>query len=405
MKVVYITAHAPFGRGETFVIEEMLAVAQQEVELLIVPRNPPKEIFHDEARRLFSQTMWLPLCSGRMLFVFLKALLLNPRLWGILGRIFRYSRTPKILLKNLIVTPKAVFVAGLLRKAGAGHIHAHWGSTTATMAWIAAELSRIPWSVTLHRWDIAEDNLLKLKAERAAFMRCISEDGRKELLSIIGETYQEKVKVLHMGVRVPVVLSPEIGPSRPDFVLACPANLVPVKGHRFLVEACELLIKKGIKNLRCLIVGDGPLEGEIRRQVAELELEEVIKFLGRLPHEQLMKLYEKREVDAVVLPSITTEDSEREGIPVALMEAMAYGIPVISTNTGGIPELLSEGAGIVVKEKDARELAAAIEGLLKDKNLAAETGKKGRQKVEEEFNLQRNVMLLLQNIKNGRREN
>jgi len=82
------------------------------------------------------------------------------------------------------------------------------------------------------------------------------------------------------------------------------------------------------------------------------------------------------------------------------MEAMAYGVPVVSTNTGGIPELLSDGAGIVVKEKDAQGLASAIEKLIKDEKFAAEVGKRGRQKVEEEFNLQRNVMLLLQNIKN-----
>lgn len=405
MKVAYITAYAPFGRGETFVIEEMLAVAEQEVELFIVPRNPPNDIFHNEAKLLLGKTIWLPLCNGHILFVFCKAIILNLRLWHILVSIFRNSRTPKILVKNLIVTPKAVFVADLLRKAGVDHIHAHWGSTTATMAWIASELSGIPWSVTLHRWDISEDNLLKLKAERAAFMRCISEYGRNELLSIIGETNQDKVKVLHMGVRVPVVLSHVIASSNSDFVFACPANLLPVKGHRFLVEACELLVKKGIKNLRCLIVGDGPLDDEIRQQVAKLELEEVVKFLGRLPHDELMHLYEKGEVDVVVLPSITTEDNEKEGIPVALMEAMAYGIPVISTKTGGIPELLSEGAGLIVKEKDAGELATAIESLLRDKNMAAETAKKGRQKVEEYFNLQRNVMLLLQNIKNEGKKN
>lgn len=105
------------------------------------------------------------------------------------------------------------------------------------------------------------------------------------------------------------------------------------------------------------------------------------------------------EVDAVVLPSLTTDDGEREGIPVALMEAMAYGIPVVSTNTGGIPELLSDGAGLMVREKEAQELAGAIEKLIKDEGLSAEIGKKGRQMIEKEFNLQKNARMLLQIIK------
>jgi len=107
-------------------------------------------------------------------------------------------------------------------------------------------------------------------------------------------------------------------------------------------------------------------------------------------------------VDAVVLPSITTDDNEREGIPVALMEAMAYGIPVVSTRTAGIPELISEGAGLLVGEKEAQELAGAIEKLITDEELAAEIGKRGRERVEEEFHLQKNARLLLQCIEASR---
>ncbi|GEA16570.1 colanic acid biosynthesis glycosyltransferase WcaL [Moorella sp. E308F] len=399
MKIAYITAHAPFGRGETFVLEEMLAMAELGVELVIVPRNPPKEVFHDLARQLLDRAIWLPLFNWRIFLSFLKTVALNPRLWRILGRILRHSRTLKILVKNLAVVPKAVFIAGLLRQARVEHIHAHWGSTTATMAWIASELTGIPWSVTLHRWDIAENNLLRFKVERAAFVRCISEDGRREVLCIVGETYQDKVKVLHMGVRLPDTLLPQFHPSRPDFVFACPANLVPVKGHRFLIEACALLLETGIRDFRCLFIGDGPLEAEIRQQIAQLGLEEVVSLVGRLPHGELLRMYERGEVDAVVLPSIVTGDDEREGIPVALMEAMAYGIPVVSTNTGGIPELLSDGAGIIVRDKDARQLAGAVERLIKDEKLAREIGEKGRRKVDEEFNLHKNVKLLLQKIK------
>jgi len=112
-----------------------------------------------------------------------------------------------------------------------------------------------------------------------------------------------------------------------------------------------------------------------------------IKFLGRLPHEQLLGLYAEGRVDVVVLPSIVTGDDVREGIPVALMEAMSYGIPVISTRTGGIPELLGDGSGIMVEEKDAESLAGAIEKLINDPDYYALTGMRGREKIERDFNL------------------
>lgn len=400
MKIVYITAHAPYGRGETFVVEEMFAVVENGVELLIIPRNPPKEVFHEQSRRLLKYAVWLPLLRWRFLISFLAAVITKPKMWKVLVNIICQSRNIRMVFKNLAVAPKAAFVAKLLNRAKVDHIHVHWGSTTATMAWIISELTGIPWSMTLHRWDIAENNLLKLKVNQADFVRCISEDGRREVLRIVGEEHHDKIKVLHMGVRLPRVIPRQSPLQRTNYVVACPANLVLIKGHCYLVDACAKLLEKDISAIKILIIGDGSLETEIRQQVKQLGLDEVVEFVGRLPHEQLMHMYERGEVDAVVLPSITTDDNEREGIPVTLMEAMAYGVPVVSTNTGGIPELLSDGAGIVVKEKDAQGLASAIEKLIKDEKFAAEVGKRGRQKVEEEFNLQRNVMLLLQNIKN-----
>jgi glycosyltransferase involved in cell wall biosynthesis len=250
--------------------------------------------------------------------------------------------------------------------------------------------------MTLHRWDIAENNMLKLKVERSAFVRCISEDGRREVLRIVGEQLQHKVKVLHMGVRLPDSPLEKSCLTQQVFVIACPANLVPKKGHRFLIEAYALLRERGVRNFKCLIIGDGPLETELRRQVRELGLEEVVKFMGRLPHSDLLRMYERGEVDAVVLPSIVTEDGEKEGIPVALMEAMAYGIPVISTQTGGIPELLEGGAGVLVPQGSSQALADAMTELIQNENIRAKLAQFGRAKVEAEFDLILNTKLLLQ---------
>jgi len=402
VKIAYITAHAPFGTDETFVLDEMLAVVETGTQIIIIPRNPPKKVFHQKGELLSKYSVWLPLVDVKIVFSFLKALVLKPRLLSVLWMILSHSRSFKIILKNIAVVPKAVHIASLLDRAKVEHIHVHWGSTTATMGWVAAELTGIPWSITLHRWDIAEDNLLKIKVQRAAFVRCIAEDGRREVLGITGNEYRNKVFLLYLGVRLPQITQPKLSSERPYFTSACPANFVEKKGHKFLIEAYAILLKKGIVNLRCLIIGDGALEPEIRKQIAEHNLEEIILLKGRLPNEVLMEMYGNDEVNSVILPSITTADKEREGIPVALMEAMAYGIPVISTDNGGISELLADGAGIIIKERDSRELADAIESLIKDAEFARKTALKGRQKITEEFNLTQNVGSLLLMIDKSR---
>ena len=97
----------------------------------------------------------------------------------------------------------------------------------------------------------------------------------------------------------------------------------------------------------------------------------------------------------VILPSITTDKGEHEGIPVTLMEAMAYGIPVISTKTGGIPELIGDGSGIMVEEKNAKAIADAIERLMLDRNFYHILSLKGREKILKEFSIKENAKNLL----------
>lgn len=387
MTIAYITAHTPFGRGETFILEELLALAELGADLVIVPRNPPKEIFHAEASRLLSVTARVPLLDRRIVLNFLGILFREPLLGRLLREIAKHSRSLLVLIKNLIVVPKSVFVAGLLKEKRVKHIHAHWGSTTSTMAWIISELLGVPWSLTVHRWDISENNMLELKIDRSTFTRCISEGGRRAVLDIVGNKMQNKIHVLHTGVKC--ILEPPIGHhySSPVFTIACPANLVPKKGHQFLVEACRLLCERGNDRFRCLIIGQGPLLSKIGQQVNHAGLRDHVVFTGQLPHNVLIDLYRRGEVNAVVLPSITTFKGEKEGIPVALMEAMSFGIPVVSTDTGEISELLSDGAGTLVAEKDALQIAVVLERLIEDKNLVEMLSKKGYQRVITEFNL------------------
>jgi len=394
MKIVYITAQIPWGRGETFLLEELFEIKRQGVDFLIIPRNPPKEVFHKETHELLENAVWLPLINFKMVISFLKTLFTTVSLWKILGIILIRSRNPWVFIKNLAVFPKGVFIAEMIGRENIEHIHAHWGSTTATMAYIVSRLTSIPWSFTLHRWDIKENNMLKEKVRLAKFVRCISEHGKNELFQIIGKDYQEKIKVVHMGVKTPIDVSESEEPKG-FFTIVTPANLLEVKGHKYLIEACFNLVRQGIKNFQCFFYGDGPLRIKLESLIGEKKLTNFVKMPGVLPHEKLIKMYKNKEIDVVVLPSIITK-IEHEGIPVSLMEAMAYRIPVISTNTGGIPELLSNGAGIIVEEKSPKQLAEIILKIMKNKNLRKELAERGYQKVQKEFNIKKNTKTLLE---------
>lgn len=395
MKLAYITAQAPWGEAETFIISEMLSVKKNDIKLIIIPRTPPKKVFHKEAESLLSNAIWLPLVNFKIIIICIYYFLTTLHSWKILFSIFQYSRNWNIKIKNLAVFPKGLYVARLLQKERVKHIHVHWGSTTATMAYIASQISNIPWSLTLHRWDIKENNILREKIRLVKFARCISEHGKNELLEIIGEGYKEKIKVIHVGVKVSSNLQ-ETSENKKLFTIVTPANLVEVKGHKYLIKACSILLKKGIKNFQCIFYGRGPLKIRLENLIKERKLTDYIKMPGVIPHEKLMEMYKNQEIDVIILPSITTNKGEHEGIPVSLMEAMSYGIPVVSTHTGGIPELLSDGAGTMVEEKNSEQLADALEKLIRDKELATETGRRGYCKVDEEFNLNKNVEVLLE---------
>ena len=391
MNILYIPVQTPWSKGETFILEEMIEIKRQGVDLLIIPRNPSKEIFHGQAKELVDNALWLPLVTTKMIVVFFKSLLVRNSLWKILGFLIRYSRNPWIFIKNSVILLKGVYIANKIPKVKVSHIHAHWGSTTATMAYVISQLTGIPWSFTLHRWDIRENNMLAEKIKSAKFVRCISEDGKNKLLQIIGMEFKDKIKVIHMGVKIPTNVSGLLFKEKEYFKIVTPANFLPVKGHIYLIESCLILIKKKIINFQCIFYGEGSMKNKLEELVERESLNNYIKMPGMIPHEKLMQMYENNEVDIVILPSITTKNGEHEGIPVSLMEAMAYCIPVISTNTGGIPELLSNNSGITVQEKNPEQLAVAIEKLIINKKLREKIGKHGYKKVYKEYNIQKSV--------------
>jgi glycosyltransferase involved in cell wall biosynthesis len=163
-----------------------------------------------------------------------------------------------------------------------------------------------------------------------------------------------------------------------------PANFLEVKGHRYIVDAIGILRASGTRVVVGL-AGTGLLRDEIARRVAAAGLTEECVFLGQLSHSALLETVGEGCWDAVMLASVETDSGEKEGIPVSLLEAMSYGVPVIGTETGGIPELLGDGAGLLVPPRDPAALAHALARLDVEEELRARLGRLGRERVEREF--------------------
>jgi colanic acid/amylovoran biosynthesis glycosyltransferase len=176
----------------------------------------------------------------------------------------------------------------------------------------------------------------------------------------------------------------------PTFV--CVASLRPYKGHAVLLDACRLLRDRGVR-ARVLLVGDGELRRRLAARIAREGLSGRVELLGARPHEEIPELL--AAATAMVLPSVRARDGQMEGIPVALMEAMAAGVPVIATRLSGIPELVADGeTGLLVPERDPAALAGAMERLAGDPVLGAQLAAAARDAVAARFDRTRNVAAL-----------
>jgi glycosyltransferase involved in cell wall biosynthesis len=300
------------------------------------------------------------------------------------------------------VFPKAVRFAEEMRKAGVTHIHAHFANHPAVAALIASRLTGIPFSFTAHGSDLHVDRrMLDTKVDAARFVVTVSNYNREIIVQEFGERVRHKVHVIHCGVD-PCVFKPVAGQAETGgvFRIVCVASLEEVKGHRYLVEACRLLREAGI-TFECHLIGEGPERRDLERRVAAARLAQEVILHGGLPRPEVVRLVSAAHV--AVLASHPTRRGKREGIPVALMEAMASGLPVVASEISGIPELVEQGrSGFLVPSANPPALANALARLASDPELRADMGRAGRACVETSFNLRRSTEELLRRFAGAR---
>jgi colanic acid/amylovoran biosynthesis glycosyltransferase len=164
------------------------------------------------------------------------------------------------------------------------------------------------------------------------------------------------------------------------------ARLVEKKGIEYAIRAIAQLIESGHR-VDYRVVGDGPLRSDLERLISRLQVGAHVHLVGWKDQEELVELMKEHHL--LLAPSVTAADGDQEGLPVVLMEAMAHGLPIVSTLHTGIPELVKDGeTGYLVRERDANALADRLERLILAPESWAEMGRRGRQIVETEFDIQ-----------------
>lgn len=396
-KIAYIMSRFPH-LPETFILREMIALEklgwQIELYPLLIQRQ---ELIHHEARPWLVRAHVIPWISFDLLKVNLARLVLRPRQYlSLFYRIFRENfRSPKFLARALLLFPRAVWMADKFKANGITHIHAHYATHPALVAWLINQLTGISYSVTVHAHDIfVEKPMLATKLQDSVFVSSISEFNRKYLADMFGPWVEQKTEIVRCGID-PTYYGNE---TRMDVdETACLeiisiGSLQPYKGHVYLVRACIELKKRGIP-FRCRIVGGGDLRLMLERAIQEGHLDGLVELMGPRTQDEVSRLLQM--ATCYVQPSVVTPSGKMDGIPVALMEAMVSGIPVVATSISGIPELVRNGdTGWLVPPENVDALADVLSQIYGDPAEAHKRARSGRRWVLDEFELFSNTKKL-----------
>jgi glycosyltransferase involved in cell wall biosynthesis len=279
-------------------------------------------------------------------------------------------------------------VARWMQREHASHLHVHFGNAGATVGMLVKRLTGCHLSYTIHGPDEFDDvpgQQLALKMQEADAVVCISQFVRGQLMRISHPDHWPKLRLCRLGV----------APSQFRFALReggaiprllCIGRLAPAKCQVLLVQACAQLRDAGVP-FRLTLVGAGPDRERVERAVTLLGLQDRITLTGALNQEEVREQFEN--ADIFVLPSLA------EGIPVVLMEAMASGVPCVTTPVNGIPELIEhERTGLLARPGDVASLALQLRRLIDDPALRHPLALAARDKVLADFDLERNVAAL-----------
>ncbi len=329
---------------------------------------------------------------------FVRYVIRHPTILRVLRR--RGSSDPQLLARRAAYLAEACQIVDALRATPTRHLHAHFGGPCSTVAWFAAEVGNIvqprgrpwTWSLTVHGWSEfvnENENLLSEKIAAARFVVAISSYTRAQLWRIARPRDWDKIHVVRCGIdlakfpRRPPGLAMTTAPR-----VCVVARLSAEKGHLVMVEALGLLRRAGITATADIVGPDSPMRAMMEDLAARRGVSEQLVFHGALSPADVADVLGR--ADLFCLPTFA------EGLPIVIMEAMARGVPVVTTYISGIPELARNGeTALVVPAGDPEALAAAIRRLVEDPDLVQRLTDHAVAEVRSNYDIRCNVSALM----------
>lgn len=281
---------------------------------------------------------------------------------------------------------EAAWLGPHLRRLGVKHVHAHFGGLAARTAWQLRRLHGLRYSFTGHANDIFCESgspITNAMLARDAEFIVTETDYARRWMEERHPFTRGKVHRVFNGVDLSGM--PQSDPAKPTAEILCVGRYVEKKGYPDLIEACRLLRERDV-SFRCTLVGEGPLENSLRAQIERAALADHVHLAGPRSQAEVRELLARATVFA--LAAKTDSEGGSDNLPTVIAEAMACGLPVVSTRIAGIPEMIAhEATGLLTAPDSPIEIAAALEKLLLAPELRVRLGSAARVAAYEKFDL------------------
>jgi colanic acid/amylovoran biosynthesis glycosyltransferase len=390
-RLAYLLSSYPL-LSESFVLKEVVSLRALGFDISVASVNRPDRPLHllgeverreaDMTYYLKARGWWAPVRAH------LRVARSAPEAW--LRGWRRVIRLAGFDLRRLLYSSfyftEALMVGTWMQDRALSHVHTHLGSQASTVGMFVKDVFSFGWSVTIHGPDEfydASGQHLTEKMDHVDFAVCISDFTRSQLMRLSEYERWTKYEVCRLGVDTAQFHPPERRDPRTSVEILCVGRLTPAKGQHLLLESLSRLVGSD-RSPHLRFIGGGPDEGSLRDAARRLGIESHVTFEGPVNHDRVVEFY--RRADIFCLPSFA------EGLPVALMEAMAMELPCVSTRITGIPELVEDGVtGLLVSASNVEQLADALRRLIDDDELRRRLGRAGRERVTQHYELSTNT--------------
>lgn len=379
---------------QTFVANEILELERQGADIGIFSLRLPNEgIFHESCSRVQARAHYLPdnRPTGR--------LSIHRYQWRLL------RRRPRVFLRmrawsrqhrgvQWYQAIQASHVIKWAKRNSISRLHVHFGTDEATVALLANLLGAVPFSLTLHAFDIFRSNvdkkLLARKINASRFTVTVSDYNRRYMMDQLPGVDAEKIRVNYNGIDLEK-FAPS-GQEREPMSIFSVGRLIEKKGFVHLIRAVKRLRDRGIDAV-CRIAGEGREQKSLEQEIRSLGLTKYVELLGRIRQADVAA--HLKRASCFVLPCVHAEDGNVDALPTVLLESLASGCPSVSTKISGVPEIIEDGKhGLLVEPGEDEGLAHAIARILTDPSLAAAFARDGRRRAEDRFDVRKNVALM-----------